>query len=68
MRLAHRWSNNKHEASMETINDCQRRIALLDEGAARTEFMALDDTVRMVAEDRAGYAPFGMIGQKVVKA
>jgi fumarylacetoacetate (FAA) hydrolase len=46
----------------------RRGIEVLDEGAARTEFMRFGDTVRMVAVDAAGRAPFGMIEQKVVKA
>ena len=46
----------------------RRGIEVLDEGAAKTEFMAFGDTVRMVAIDAAGRAPFGMIEQTVVKA
>ncbi len=46
----------------------RRGIEVIDEGAARTEFMRFGDTVRMVAVDAAGRAPFGMIEQKVVKA
>lgn len=46
----------------------RRGIEVIDEGAARTEFMRFGDTVRMVAVDAEGRAPFGMIEQKVVKA
>ena len=46
----------------------RRGIEVIDEGAARTEFMAFGDTVRMVAVDAAGRAPFGMIEQTVVRA
>ena len=46
----------------------RRGIEVIDEGAARTEFMKFGDTVRMEAVDAAGRAPFGTIAQKVVKA
>ena len=46
----------------------RRGIEVIDEGGARTEFMAFGDTVRMVAVDAAGRAPFGMIEQTVIKA
>lgn len=46
----------------------RRGIEVIDEGAARTPFMAFGDTVRMVAVDATGRAPFGMIEQTVVRA
>ena len=46
----------------------RRGIEVIDEGSPRTEFMAFGDTVRMIAVDRDGRAPFGMIDQTVVKA
>jgi fumarylacetoacetate (FAA) hydrolase len=46
----------------------RRGIEVIDEGAARTEFMRFGDTVRMAAVDAAGRTPFGVIRQKVVKA
>lgn len=46
----------------------RRGIEVIDEGAARTEFMRYGDTVRMEAVDKAGRAPFGALEQKVVRA
>lgn len=46
----------------------RRGIEVIDEGAARTEFMRFGDTVRMEAVDTAGRAPFGALEQKVVRA
>ncbi len=44
----------------------RRGIEIVDEGAARTEFMRLGDTVRMQGTMKDGRAPFGAIDQKVV--
>ena len=44
----------------------RRGIEIVDEGAAKTEFMRFGDTVRMEAKDGDGRAPFGVIDQKVV--
>jgi fumarylacetoacetate (FAA) hydrolase len=46
----------------------RRGIEMVDEGAARTEFMRFGDTVRMQGTMADGRAPFGVIDQKVVKA
>jgi fumarylacetoacetate (FAA) hydrolase len=46
----------------------RRGIEMVDEGAARTEFMRFGDTVRMQGTMANGDAPFGAIDQKVVKA
>jgi len=46
----------------------RRGIEIVDEGAARTAFMAFGDTVRMEGCMADGRAPFGVIAQKVVKA
>jgi fumarylacetoacetate (FAA) hydrolase len=46
----------------------RRGIEIVDEGAARTEFMRFGDTVRMEAHLVNGQAPFGAIYQTVVKA
>jgi len=46
----------------------RRGIEVIDEGAARTEFMRFGDVVRMEGVDANGRAPFGAIEQKVVKA
>lgn len=44
----------------------RRSIEVIDEGAARTAFMAFGDRVRMEAVDAQGCAPFGAIDQEVV--
>lgn len=44
----------------------RRGIEVIDEGAARTAFMAFGDRVRMEAVDAQGCAPFGAIDQEVV--
>ncbi len=46
----------------------RRGIEIVDEGAARTEFMRFGDTVRMEAVARDGRAPFGILEQTVVRA
>jgi len=46
----------------------RRGIEIVDEGAARTPFMAFGDTVRMETRLPDGRSPFGAIAQKVVKA
>lgn len=46
----------------------RRGIEMVDEGAARTEFMKFGDRVRMQGTMPDGRAPFGAIDQKVVKA
>ena len=45
----------------------RRGIEVIDEGAARTEFMRFGDSVRMEAVDSTGRAPFGAIAQVVVR-
>lgn len=46
----------------------RRGIEIVDEGAARTDFMRFGDTVRMEALTDDGRAPFGIIEQTVVRA
>jgi fumarylacetoacetate (FAA) hydrolase len=46
----------------------RRGIEIVDEGAAKTEFMRFGDSVRMQGTTAAGHAPFGTIEQKVLKA
>ena len=46
----------------------RRGIEVLDEGEAKTAFMAFGDTVRMEAVDAKGRAPFGVLNQRVVRA
>ena len=46
----------------------RRGIEIVDEGAPRTDFMRFGDTVRMEARAADGWAPFGAIAQKVVRA
>jgi fumarylacetoacetate (FAA) hydrolase len=46
----------------------RRGIEVIDEGAARTEFMRFGDRVKMEAVDAQGRAPFGAIEQTVVRA
>ena len=46
----------------------RRGIEIVDEGAARTEFMQFGDTVRMEAVMPDGRTPFGAIDQRVVQA
>lgn len=45
----------------------RRGIEVIDEGAARTEFMRFGDRVKMEAVDARGRAPFGAIEQTVVR-
>jgi len=45
----------------------RRGIEVIDEGAARTEFMRFGDRVKMEAVDAQGRAPFGAIEQTVVR-
>jgi fumarylacetoacetate (FAA) hydrolase len=44
----------------------RRGIEIVDEGAARTEFMKFGDRVRMQGTMKNGRAPFGAIDQRVV--
>jgi len=46
----------------------RRGIEIVDEGAARTSFMAFGDTVRMQGVTADGRSPFGVIDQKVIQA
>ncbi len=46
----------------------RRVVETIEEGAARTPFMRFGDTVRMEARDARGFAPFGAIEQRVVRA
>ena len=46
----------------------RRGIEIVDEGAARTNFMAFGDSVRMQGVTADGRAPFGAIEQKVIQA
>ena len=46
----------------------RRGIEMIDEGAARTEFVRFGDTVRIAPVEAAASTPFGAIQQKVVKA
>ncbi|MBS0482094.1 MAG: fumarylacetoacetate hydrolase family protein [Proteobacteria bacterium] len=45
----------------------RRGIEIVDEGAARTDFMKYGDRVRMEARAADGRTPFGAIDQKVVR-
>ncbi len=45
-----------------------RAIEIIASGAPQTPFMAFGDTVRMIAVDSTGRAPFGMIDSQVVRA
>lgn len=45
----------------------RRGTEIVDEGAARTEFMRFGDTVRMQGCSTEGDAPFGFIEQRIVK-
>jgi fumarylacetoacetate (FAA) hydrolase len=46
----------------------RRVIEMIDEGQAKTGFMRFGDRVTMTACDETGYAPFGTIDQRVVRA
>lgn len=46
----------------------RRGIEIVDEGAARTEFMRFGDAVRMEAHLPDGRTPFGALEQRVVRA
>ena len=46
----------------------RRGIELLDQGAARTEFMKFGDTVRIEVLDEQGRSIFGAIDQRIVEA
>jgi len=46
----------------------RRGIEVLDEGAARTDFMRFGDFVKMEAHTVEGAAPFGAIEQRVIQA
>jgi fumarylacetoacetate (FAA) hydrolase len=43
----------------------RRTIETIDEGAARTEYMRLGDTIRIEAFDEGGRSLFGAIDQRV---
>ncbi len=60
-------NENFREVGSSCIGE-RRGIEIVDEGAARTEFMRYGDTVRMEAQFPDGRAPFGAIEQKVVKS
>lgn len=45
----------------------RRGIEIVDEGAAKTEFMKFGDSVRMEARTADGVAPFGAIEQQIVQ-
>ncbi|MDE1915336.1 MAG: fumarylacetoacetate hydrolase family protein [Sphingomonadales bacterium] len=60
-----------NETYREVGSSCiaeRRGIEIVDEGAPRTDFMRFGDRVRMEAVTTAGYAPFGILEQKVIKA
>lgn len=46
----------------------RRGIEIVDEGTARTDFMRFGDRVRMEAVTAQGWAPFGVLEQKVIQA
>ncbi|NDY91821.1 fumarylacetoacetate hydrolase family protein [Ideonella livida] len=60
-----------NETYREVGSSCiaeRRAIEMLDEGAARTPYMAFGDTVRMQAKFEDGRdGPFGVVDQQVVK-
>ncbi len=60
-----------NESYREVGSSCiaeRRAIEMLDEGAARTPYMAFGDTVRMEAKFEDGQSgPFGVVAQRVVK-
>ncbi len=45
----------------------RRGIEMVDEGAARTEFMRFGDRVRMEAIYKTGASPFGVIDQRILQ-
>lgn len=45
----------------------RRVIEIIDQGAARTQFMRFGDTVSMQARTADGSAPFGRIAQRIVR-
>lgn len=59
-------NDNFREVGSSCIAE-RRGIELVDEGAARTDYMRFGDTVRMEAVTPEGRAPFGVIDQKVVR-
>lgn len=59
-------NSNFREVGSSCIAE-RRGIELVDEGAAKTEFMRFGDSVRMEAHLPDGRAPFGAIQQKVVR-
>jgi fumarylacetoacetate (FAA) hydrolase len=61
-------SNSNYRAIGSTCIAERRGIEIVDDGAPRTDFMRFGDVVRMEARDASGYAPFGAIEQKVIKA
>jgi fumarylacetoacetate (FAA) hydrolase len=60
-------NENYREVGSSCIAE-RRGIELFDEGAAKTAFMAFDDTVRMEARTAADGPLFGVIEQRVVSA
>jgi fumarylacetoacetate (FAA) hydrolase len=44
----------------------KRALELVDEGAARTRFLHVGDTIEIEARDGSGWSPFGAIHQRVV--
>jgi hypothetical protein len=60
-------SNESRAAGSACIAE-RRVIEIIEHGEPRTEFMRFGDRVEMTARDRQGSAPFGTIGQRVVRA
>jgi len=60
-------SNESRAAGSACIAE-RRVIEIIEHGEPRTEFMRFGDRVEMTARDGQGSAPFGTIGQRVVRA
>lgn len=60
-------SNRDRRAGSACVAE-RRVVETIEEGAARTSFLRFGDTVRMEARDSRGFAPFGTIEQRVVRA
>jgi fumarylacetoacetate (FAA) hydrolase len=58
---------NFREVGSSCISE-RRGIEIVDEGAAKTPFMAFGDTVRMEARSKSGEVLFGIIDQKIIPA
>ncbi len=59
-------NDNFREVGSSCIAE-RRGIEIVDEGAARTDFMKYGDSVRMEARTADGHAPFGAIDQKIIR-